>query len=89
MQDTLDDLYGQLAGHTADSSSSSSSGSPGANGSGSGGTGLANLRERLRSLHGQDARLQLIENQLGGVTARLRLPILSLNTVTPSTPSAP
>lgn len=54
-----------------------------------GGIGLSNLRERLRSLHGQDAQLQLIENQLGGVTARLRLPILSLNMVTPSTPSAP
>jgi len=54
-----------------------------------GGVGLSNLRERLRSLHGQDAQLQLIENQLGGVTARLRLPILSLNMVTPSTPSAP
>lgn len=40
-----------------------------------GGVGLSNLRERLRSLHGGDARLQLLENPAGGVTARLLLPL--------------
>jgi signal transduction histidine kinase len=40
-----------------------------------GGLGLANLRERLRSLHGDAAGLQLLENQAGGVTARLLLPL--------------
>lgn len=40
-----------------------------------GGVGMANLRERLRSLHGPSARLQLIENPNGGVTSRLLLPL--------------
>jgi hypothetical protein len=40
-----------------------------------GGVGLANLRERLRSLHGLTAQLQLIENQAAGVTSRLLLPM--------------
>jgi len=40
-----------------------------------GGVGMANLRERLRTLHGPAARLQLIENPHGGVTARLLLPL--------------
>jgi signal transduction histidine kinase len=40
-----------------------------------GGHGLANLRERLRSLHGLTAQLQLLENQAGGVTSRLLLPL--------------
>ncbi|SDC28542.1 Histidine kinase [Massilia sp. PDC64] len=40
-----------------------------------GGVGLSNLRERLRSLHGNNAQLQLLENQDGGVTARLILPV--------------
>lgn len=39
-----------------------------------GGVGLSNLRERLRSLHGNNAQLQLLENQGGGVTSRLILP---------------
>jgi hypothetical protein len=40
-----------------------------------GGVGLANLRERLRSLHGLAAQLQLLENQTAGVTSRLLLPL--------------
>jgi signal transduction histidine kinase len=40
-----------------------------------GGVGLSNLRERLRTLHGNLAKVQLIENQDGGVTSRLILPI--------------
>jgi sensor histidine kinase YesM len=40
-----------------------------------GGVGLSNLRERLRSLHGSKAQLQLLENQAGGVTSRLLLPL--------------
>jgi signal transduction histidine kinase len=51
-----------------------------------GGVGLANLRERLRSLHPDGAQLQLLENPAGGVTARLLLP---LPEVPPSPPSAP
>lgn len=43
-----------------------------------GGMGLANLRERLRSLHGGAATLHLIENPAGGVTARLLLPLPGL-----------
>lgn len=39
-----------------------------------GGVGLSNLRERLRSLHGNNAQVQLLENQDGGVTSRLLLP---------------
>jgi len=52
-----------------------------------GGVGLANLRERLHALYGSGARVQLVENQAGGVTSRLRLPLA--NTVPPSIPSAP
>jgi hypothetical protein len=40
-----------------------------------GGVGLSNLRERLRTLHGNSAQVQLLENQDGGVTSRLVLPI--------------
>jgi len=40
-----------------------------------GGVGLTNLRERLRSLHGSKAQLQLLENQAAGVTSRLLLPL--------------
>ena len=39
-----------------------------------GGVGLSNLRERLRTLHGNLAQVQLLENQDGGVTSRLILP---------------
>ncbi|QJE00815.1 histidine kinase [Massilia forsythiae] len=58
-----------------------------------GGVGLANLRERLHSLYGDAARLQLLENAAGGVTSRLLLPLVEppnpLPEVRPSTPSAP
>ncbi len=40
-----------------------------------GGVGLSNLRERLRSLHGSKAQLQLFENHTAGVTSRLLLPL--------------
>jgi sensor histidine kinase YesM len=40
-----------------------------------GGVGLSNLRERLRSLHGAAAQLQLLENQPAGVSSRLLLPL--------------
>jgi hypothetical protein len=40
-----------------------------------GGVGLSNLRERLRSLHGAGAQLQLLEHQPGGVISRLLLPL--------------
>ncbi|MCS0589740.1 sensor histidine kinase [Massilia norwichensis] len=40
-----------------------------------GGVGLSNLRERLRSLHGNKAQLQLFENQAAGVTSRLLIPL--------------
>ena len=40
-----------------------------------GGVGLSNLRERLRTLHGDLAEIQLLENQDGGVTSRLILPV--------------
>jgi len=59
-----------------------------------GGVGLANLRDRLRSLHGA-AQVQLLENQHGGVTSRLLLPVTSsalpssLPAVPSSNPSAP
>jgi signal transduction histidine kinase len=39
-----------------------------------GGVGLSNLRERLRSLHGTGAQLQLLEHPSGGVISRLLLP---------------
>ena len=51
-----------------------------------GGVGLANLRERVRQLHGPGAQLQLLENQPCGVRARLLLPFTK---VPPSTPHAP
>ena len=51
-----------------------------------GGVGLANLRERVRQLHGPGAGLQLLENQPCGVRARLLLPFTK---VPPSTPHAP
>ena len=38
------------------------------------GVGLANTRARLRTLYGQAARLELARNDLGGVTATIRLP---------------
>lgn len=40
-----------------------------------GGVGLSNLRERLRTMYGAGAGLQLLENQPCGVTVRLLLPL--------------
>ncbi len=40
-----------------------------------GGVGLSNLRDRLRSLYGTEAQVQLLENQPCGMTARLLLPL--------------
>jgi hypothetical protein len=51
-----------------------------------GGVGLSNLRERLHSLYGVAARVELMENQPCGVTVRLMLP---LNESPKSIPSAP
>ncbi|MYM67212.1 sensor histidine kinase [Pseudoduganella sp. FT55W] len=51
-----------------------------------GGVGLSNLRERLRSLYGAAAKVELLENQPCGMTVRLMLP---LNASPTSTPSAP
>ncbi|MBA5604349.1 histidine kinase [Duganella sp. FT3S] len=51
-----------------------------------GGVGLGNLRERLRTLYGNDAQVQLLENQPCGMTVRLLLP---LNGSLPSSTPAP
>lgn len=51
-----------------------------------GGVGLSNLRERLRSLYGAGAKVELLENQPCGMTVRLMLP---LNESPTSIPSAP
>jgi len=40
-----------------------------------GGVGLSNLRDRLRTMYGADASLQLLENQPCGMTVRLLLPL--------------
>jgi len=40
-----------------------------------GGVGLANIRERLKTLHGQAARLVLEENQPRGVIASIEVPM--------------
>ncbi|GJI93723.1 histidine kinase [Duganella caerulea] len=40
-----------------------------------GGVGLSNLRERLRSLYGGAARVELLENQPCGMMVRLMLPL--------------
>jgi sensor histidine kinase YesM len=41
------------------------------------GTGLANIRARLAAQFGDDARLALENNELGGVTATIALPLMS------------
>ncbi|MCE4539749.1 histidine kinase [Pelomonas sp. P7] len=41
------------------------------------GLGLANVRDRLASLYGQDARLALEQREAGGVSARIELPLPS------------
>lgn len=39
-----------------------------------GGLGLENVRQRLNALYGEAGRLEVSENQLGGVTATLQMP---------------
>jgi sensor histidine kinase YesM len=51
-----------------------------------GGVGLSNLRERLRTLYGGAAQVQLLENKPCGTTVRLLLP---LNGSLPSTSRTP
>jgi len=51
-----------------------------------GGVGLSNLRERLRSLYGGAARVDLLENQPCGMTVRLMLPLNGSPTSIPSVP---
>lgn len=51
-----------------------------------GGVGLSNLRERLRSLYGGAARVELLENQPCGMTVRLMLPLNASPTSTHSVP---
>jgi signal transduction histidine kinase len=40
-----------------------------------GGVGLSNLRARLRSMYGEEAQVQLLENQPSGITLRIVLPL--------------
>jgi len=51
-----------------------------------GGVGLSNLHERLRSLHGSGAKVELLENQPCGMTVRLMLPLNESPTSIPSVP---
>ncbi|MTV36471.1 sensor histidine kinase [Duganella radicis] len=51
-----------------------------------GGVGLSNLRERLRSLYGAAAKVELSENQPCGMTVRLMLPLNASPTSIPSVP---
>lgn len=51
-----------------------------------GGVGLSNLRERLRSLYGSSAKVELLENQPCGMTVRLMLPLNESPTSIPSVP---
>ena len=52
-----------------------------------GGVGLANLKARVRSLHGPAAQVQLRDNPDGGAQVRLLLPLLS--PLKPEPPSSP
>jgi sensor histidine kinase YesM len=52
-----------------------------------GGVGLSNLRERLRSLYGSAAKVELLENKPSGMTVRLVLPLnVSPTSSIPSVP---
>jgi sensor histidine kinase YesM len=51
-----------------------------------GGVGLSNIRERLRSLYGAAAKVELLENQPCGMTVRLMLPLKASLTSIPSVP---
>ena len=50
-----------------------------------GGVGLANIKARIRSVHGAGAQLQLLDNPGGGALVRLLLPLLTPPMVPPST----
>src|SRR5262249_1471318 len=41
--------------------------------------GLGNSRERLRKLYGEQQRIDLVRNAMGGITARIFLPLRPLN----------
>ena len=41
--------------------------------------GLGNSRERLRKLYGDEQRIDLVRNAMGGMTARIFLPLRPLN----------
>ncbi len=41
--------------------------------------GLGNSRERLRKLYGEEQRIDLVRNAMGGITARIFLPLRLLN----------
>jgi sensor histidine kinase YesM len=51
-----------------------------------GGVGLSNIHERLRSLYGGAAKVELLENQPCGMTVRLMLPLNASPTSIPSEP---
>lgn len=53
-----------------------------------GGVGLANVKDRLRSLYGTAAQVQLLENEPCGITVRILLP-LNVKETPPSTTPAP
>jgi sensor histidine kinase YesM len=46
--------------------------------------GLANTRERLRKLYGEDQRLELTGNAMGGFTARLTIPFRQIPSPMPA-----
>jgi sensor histidine kinase YesM len=41
--------------------------------------GLGNSRERLRKLYGEQQRIDFVRNAMGGITARIFLPLRPLN----------
>ena len=53
-------------------------------GTGRRGIGIANSEERLRTLHGAAAKLELVSPESGGVQVQIVLPVRT----TPSTPKA-
>jgi len=53
-----------------------------------GGVGLANIRERLKALHGPSARLTLEENAPSGVVASIEVPLPEGFDASPSQPQA-
>jgi LytS/YehU family sensor histidine kinase len=51
-----------------------------------GGLGLTNIRERLKALHGSDARLLLLENSPHGVVATIEVPAPAVGDAAPGDP---